>query len=52
MGFPFCVQGGSKEQEVLSPTPLYFLRAVCILQLVSYNDWLEEESLGGSFFFA
>ena len=38
MGFPFCVQGGSKEQEVLTLPPLHFLRAACILQLVSYND--------------
>ena len=39
MGFPFCMQGGgSKEQDGFGFFPLYFLRAVCIMQLVSYND--------------
>ena len=31
MGFPFCVQGGSKEQDGFGFFPLYFLRAVCIM---------------------
>ena len=38
MGFPFCVQGGSKEQDGFGFFPLHFLREACIMQLVSYND--------------